>query len=245
LKGKSVALERALSKLGSASRSQARGLIQMGKVSVNGRVVVDPLSKVDPERDRIRIDGRTAKREPWTLIALNKPRSVMTTRHDPEGRQTVYDLLTGVALRVVPIGRLDYASTGLLLFTNDTQLANWLTDPTSGVIRRYIVTVRGEVSDETARELEQGVSDSSEMLQATMVEILKRSKRETHLAVELAEGKNREIRRMMKSVSHEVTRLKRVAFGGIELGQLPPGKWRNISVEDARIAFPKAPIAPD
>src|SRR5688500_17103768 len=110
---KGVSLERALSKIGYASRSQARGLIETRKVSVNGRVVIDPHSPVNPEHDRIQIAGVTAERAPWTLIALNKPRQVVTTRHDPEGRQTVYDLLAGVATRVVPIGRLDYASSGL------------------------------------------------------------------------------------------------------------------------------------
>jgi 23S rRNA pseudouridine2605 synthase len=242
LKRDRVVLERALSKLGLASRSQARELIQAGKVKVAGRVITDLHWKIDPGTDRIAIDGISAMRAPWTLIALNKPRSVVTTRHDPEGRRTVYDLLTDIDARLVPVGRLDYASTGLLLFTNDTQLANWLTDPESSVIRRYVVTVRGELSDATATELERGVLDRREKLRAASVEVLKRSKRETHLIVELSEGRNREIRRMLKVAGHEVTRLKRIAFGGLALGELPPGKWRHVPLAEARAAFPAAPI---
>ncbi|RPI55532.1 MAG: rRNA pseudouridine synthase, partial [Acidobacteria bacterium] len=153
-------------------------------------------------------------------------------------RATVYDLLTDVEERVVPVGRLDFASTGLLLFTNDTQLANWLTDPETGVIRRYVVTVRGELSDVSALRLASGVTDEGAALRARAVRILKRSKRETHIVVELTEGKNREIRRMMKSLGHEVTRLTRIAIGGIELGDLAPGKWRRIVQEEAHTAFP-------
>jgi 23S rRNA pseudouridine2605 synthase len=237
-----VALDRALSKLGQASRSQARALIRAGKVRVNGRVVINSQSPVHPERDRIEIDGVRAERAQWTLIALNKPRGVVTTRHDPEGRATVYEFLTGITSRVVPVGRLDYASSGLLLFTNDTQFASWLTDPATGIVRRYVATVRGELTDETARTLEAGVIDRDEALKAATVAVRKRSKRETHILVELSEGKNREIRRMMKSAGHEVTRLKRIAFGGLELGDLVPGKWRNVSAQDARAAFPGAPI---
>ena len=242
MKRTGVALERALSKLGYASRSQAGMLIRSGKVSVNGRVITDPRSITRLGHDRIEVGGVTPRRQPWTLIALHKPRGVVTTRSDPDGRTTVYEFLTDVPARVVPVGRLDYASSGLLLLTNDTQLANWLTDPSTGLVRTYVVTVRGELLDETARALKAGLIDSGERLNAAAVQVLKRSKRETHLIVELIEGKNREIRRMMKSAGHEVTRLKRVAFGGLELGALAPAKWRSVSVQEARAAFPSAPI---
>jgi 23S rRNA pseudouridine2605 synthase len=240
IRGDRVALERALSKLGHASRSQARSLIASGKVTVNGRTIRDPLALVHPEHARIQIEGVSASSAPWTLIAFNKPRHVVTTRHDPEGRPTIYDFLAAVDVRVVPVGRLDYASSGLLLLTNDTQFANWLTDPANTIVRRYLVTVRGELSPEIALTLEGGVVDLGERLEAASIAILKSSKRETHLVVELTEGKNREIRRMMKAVGHEVTRLKRVAFGTLELGGLGPGKWREISRQEAWSAFPGA-----
>ena len=239
-----VPLVRALSKLGYSSRSQAYALVRSGKVELNGRVVTDPAAQVAPGLTRIEIAGAALEPAPWRCIALNKPRKVVTTRRDPEGRATVYDLIPDVDARVVPVGRLDLASTGLLLMTSDTRLADWLTAPKTGIRRRYVVTVRGELSDISAQALETGVDDRGDTLTAASIQILKRSKRETHLMVELAEGKNREIRRLMKAVGHEVTRLKRIAFGGIELGDLAPGQWRTISREELLAAFPNAPVRP-
>jgi 23S rRNA pseudouridine2605 synthase len=141
----------------------------------------------------------------------------------------------------VPVGRLDLASSGLLLMTSDTQLADWLTDPANGIVRRYVVSVRGELSDGAVQSLTSGMVDRGETLRAESVRILKRSKRETHIIVDLTECRNREIRRMLKAAGHEVTRLKRIAFGGIELGDLAPGKWRTVSREEIRVAFPTRP----
>lgn len=225
-----IPLERALSKLGLASRTEARALIRDGRVTVDGRPVTDPLVEVVPERILIEIDGHKAELPRPVTILLHKPRGVVTTRSDPEGRPTVYGCLEGLDAHVVPIGRLDAATSGLLLLTNDTRFADWITDPRNEVPRVYLVTVRGELSDDTARRLEPGV-----------VTVRKRSRRETHLVVELKEGKNREIRRMMAAVGHEVTKLKRVSFGGLELGDLPPGRWREVGEEELRAAFPKAP----
>lgn len=237
---KKVALVRALSKLGLASRSQAYEMVRSGKVEVNGRVVTDPALQVAPGLTRIQVAGVEAEQARWVCIALNKPRKVVTTRSDPDRRPTVYDLIADVDARVVPVGRLDLASTGLLLMTNDIELADWLTDPANAIVRRYVVTVRGELSDERAQSLVKGIVDAGERLKATSIDILKRSKRETHLIVELTEGKNREIRRLLKAAGHETTRLKRIAFGPIDLGDLPPGTWRNVPVEEIRKAFPQA-----
>ena len=126
--------------------------------------------------------------------------------------------------------------------TSDTQLADWLTDPATGIVRRYVVTVRGELSDASATSFTTGVVDRGDTLKAASIEILKRSKRETHLIVELTEGRNREVRRMLKTAGHEVTRLKRIAFGAIELGDLAPGQWRTITAAEVRAAFPRAPL---
>ena len=237
-----VPLERALSKLGLASRSEARELIRAGRVAVDGTIETDPLREVVPERIRIAIDGRPASRaEPLTVL-LHKPRGVVTTRSDPEGRPTVYGCLEVLDAHVVPVGRLDAATSGLLLLTNDTRLADWITDPVNEVPRVYLATVHGELSDGTARSLEEGIEESGEVLSARKVAVRKRSRRETHLVIELTEGRNREIRRMLAAAGHEVTRLKRVSFGGLELGDLEPGRWRRVPAEEMRRAFPGAPV---
>src|SRR5688500_10500645 len=199
--------------------------------------------QVAPGLTRIQVAGAEVERTPWLCVALNKPRNTVNTRSNQEGRTTVYDFIANVGALLVTVGRLDLTSTGLLLMTNDTKLADWLTDPVNAVVRRYVVTVRGELSDAAARSLVDGIIDSGETLRATSIDILKRSGRETHIIVELTEGRNREIRRMLKRAGHEVTRLKRVAFGGIELGDLSPGKWRYVTREEIRAAFPTLPAA--
>jgi pseudouridine synthase len=223
-----VALERALSKLGMASRRAAQQRIRGGDVTVNGRVVTDPGAAVHPERDAIVVAGKAATRPLWRTIAFHKPRGTVTTRRDPERRPTVFDVLGAKADGLIAVGRLDLATAGLLLLTTDTQLAERLTNPNNRVVRRYVVTVRGEVSDDDCRRMEQGVAG----LRAHSVRVRKRSRRETHLIVELTEGKNREIRRLFGAFGAEVTRLLRVAYGPIELGRLQPGEWRDVTRDE-------------
>jgi 23S rRNA pseudouridine2605 synthase len=229
-----VRLDRALSKLGLASRARARRLIDAGEVRVHGRIVCDPAALVTPETAQIELAGKPSVPSEWRTIALNKPRGVLTTRHDPQGRRTIFDLLGSDGASLVAVGRLDQASTGLLLLTTETQLANWLTSPDSAVVRRYVVTVRGFVSDDAARRMESGLGG----LRAKAVVIRKRSRRETHLLIELTEGRNREIRRLLDAVGHEVTRLLRIAVGGIELGPLQAGEWREVTRDELDAAFP-------
>ncbi len=215
-----------MSKLGLASRSQAREMIHAGRVRVNGKVITDVRVMVVPEWARIEIDDevkadkRDVRVRELIVIALNKPRGVVSTTSDPEGRPTVFDVLrkAGIEERLLAVGRLDRASTGLLLFTNDSQLANRLTDPSTGVPRRYVVTVRGLVTPEEAASF----ADAD-------IEIRKASHRETHLFVTLRQGKNREIRKMFSAIDHEVTRLHRIAYGDVVLGELPPGETRDVT----------------
>jgi pseudouridine synthase len=220
-----VRLDRALSKLGIASRATARQRILDGRVTVSGAVVRDPSRLVHPESSDIRLDDVEARRAAWRTIVLYKPRRTVTTRRDPDGRPTVFDLLGNEAAGLVAVGRLDLATTGLLVLTTDTQLANWLTDPETAIPRRYAVTVRGLLADAATARMIEGIDG----LRAAAVDVRKRSGRETHLEITLTEGKNREIRRLCAAVGHPVTALKRVAFGGLELGTLRPGEWRDVS----------------
>lgn len=233
-----VRLDRALSKLGITSRAEAGRWIGEGRVRVAGKVVTDAAALVVPESGAITVDGRRAVRAGWRLIALHKPRGVVTTRHDPEGRRTVFDVLGEAGRGLVAAGRLDLASTGLLLLTTDTKLADILTDPSSAIVRRYVVTARGDVSADDVSRMQAGIDD----LRAQSVVVRKRSRRETHLIIELTEGRNREIRRLLKAVGHEVTRLMRVSFGAIELGTLPPGEWRDVARHELRATLP--PVIP-
>ncbi len=234
-----VAIERALSKLGIATRSEARRLVLAGRVALDGRVVRDPRMSVRPETARFMVDGvPAAAPAERVLMLLHKPTGVVTTRRDPEGRRTVYDLIQDAARHLVPVGRLDAASTGLLLLTDDTRLADWLTDPRQAIPRVYLVTVRGRFDARAAAAACTGVEDREDLLRAHAVTIRKASGRETHLVVELRQGRNREIRRLCAALGHEVTRLKRVSFGSLELGDLAAGAWRWVAERERREAFP-------
>jgi 23S rRNA pseudouridine2605 synthase len=237
-----VPLARAISKLGIASRRVAIDAILAGRVRVSGLVVTDPGVAVSPERAAITLDDEPVERAGWRTIVLNKPRGVVTTRRDPQGRKTIYDVLRDLDGWLAPVGRLDAATSGLLLLTNDTLLASWLMDPSNAVVRVYRVTVRGRLSDDDRGRLETGIVDRGETLRAEEVTIRKASGRETHLIVRLTEGKHREIRRLFASIGHKVTALSRLAIGAIELTTLGPGEWRDVSREEMRKAFPAASV---
>jgi 23S rRNA pseudouridine2605 synthase len=227
---KKIPLNRALSKLGVLSRAQATAAVLAGRVRVGGRAVRDPLMLVAPEGAHIEVDGGRARKAAWRTIAFHKPRGVVTTRTDPEGRRTIYDVLGEAGRGLISAGRLDFATTGLLLLTSDTQLANWLTDPANEVPRLYVVTVRGRVTESDVACLTGGIT------------VRKASARESHLLVELREGRNRQVRRMFAGIGHEVTSLKRVRFGALDLGTLEPGAHREILHTEVAKAFPGAPV---
>jgi 23S rRNA pseudouridine2605 synthase len=226
-----VPLGRALSKLGILSRSQAIDAIRAGRVRVAGRVVRDEAALVVPERARLIVDGMAGRVPLWRTIVFHKPRGVVTTRRDPEGRPTVFDILGDASRGLIAVGRLDLATSGLLLLTSDTRLADWITDPAHDVPRLYVVTVRGRVE---ARDLAD--------LTGAVTTLRKASSRESHLLVELREGRNRQVRRMFDAIGHEVTKLKRVKLGELDLGDLAPGKHRDIFRAEMAAAFPGAPL---
>jgi len=228
-------LERALSKLGLASRSQTRDWALSGRIQVNGRTIRDPMFQVTPEKDKFTVDGKPMLKDEWQAILLNKPRGVVTTASDEKGRRTVFDLLPPEFKTLHPVGRLDMASTGLLILTNDTRLSAYLTDPANAIPRIYIVTVTGNFTGEDLLKASAGVMDEGELLKPSRITLRKASRRESHLTVELTEGKNRELRRLFKALGHEVTQLKRVAFGPLELGGLQPGLFRRLTREELRV----------
>jgi 23S rRNA pseudouridine2605 synthase len=230
---RAVPLNRAMSKLRIMSRAEATEAIRAGRVTVNGRPARDPTAGVTPERVRIEVDGIECRQQSeWRMILFHKPRGVVTTRRDPEGRRTIYDVLGRSADGLIPVGRLDLATSGLLLLTNDTRLAHRLTDPSFAVPRIYLVTVRGEVSSRDLGALHAGIISGDERLCPASIVLRKASGRESHLTVELKEGRNREVRRMFAAIDREVTRLVRVRFGPLELGSLQPGEWREVKAEE-------------
>ncbi len=230
---KRVTLDRLLSKLGIASRNKAQEWIRAGRLAVNRRVVRNPDTWIVWPDETVTLDDRPLRAPSKRIVLFHKPKGIVTTRCDEQGRKTIFDLLPEELTSLQAVGRLDQATSGLLLLTNDTTFSNRLTDPSNHVPRVYLVTVRGKVSDEALGRATAGVTDSGERLQCIAVTLQKRSWRESHLEVTLTEGKNREIRRLFKALGHEVTRLRRIRFGPFAIGDLPPGAWRDISVDDA------------
>ena len=239
-----VPLERALSKLGLASRTQARALIEAGKVKVHGRIQTDPLFAVTPETAAISIEGVAARPARRLILLLNKPRGVITSRSDEKGRKTVFELLPSSVLEqghIHSVGRLDLATTGLLLLTNDTRLSAWLTDPRSGIERTYLATVRGQVGTKSLETLLDGVDSEVGRLAARSASLRKASQKESHLVITLDEGKNREIRRLCEAIGHPVSSLKRISYGALQLGSVAPGEFRIVTDEEMESAFPGLP----
>ena len=204
---------------------------------MNGRVVRDPGKPVE-ESARIELDAQATATRVWRTLLFHKPRGVITTRQDPEGRTTIYDVLGEAARGLVPVGRLDQATSGLLLLTSDTKLADRITDPRNAVSRVYVVSVRGNVTRELCDRLEQGVVEQGERMKADEVTLRKQSGRESHLVVTLTRRKESRDPPALRGDRASVTRLKRVSFGALSLGDLAPGHWRELSEAEVRQAFP-------
>ncbi len=232
--GRRVQLHRALAKLGWGSRKQAWEWVRGGEVCVDGRVVTDPLTWVDLDRQRITRQGREAPAGPRVVLALHKPRGVVTTRSDERGRPTVYDLLPVGLPWVFPAGRLDADSEGLLILTNDAALAVRLTEPEHRVPKTYRVTVVGSPTEEELTRLREGVELSDGPTRPAGVRVLRRRGGRTEVEMVLTEGRNRQARRMWAAVGHKVRRLVRVAVGGLSLGELPAGAVRELNADEVQ-----------
>ncbi len=225
-------LERVLSKAGLGSRTEARRWIHQGRVQVNGKVVQHPDAWVDMQRDRVKFDGRPLAVAERVYILLYKPTGYITTYKDPDGRPTVYDLLAGVKTFVSPVGRLDLDTSGLLLLTNDTQLAERITNPDSHVPKTYLVKASKRLSEEQLQLLRDGVELSDGPTRPASVVRLRDSGKYTHFEITITEGRNRQVRRMVEALDAVVLKLVRVQIGTLRIGPLPIGTWRHLTAEE-------------
>lgn len=235
-----LSLARALSKFGVCSRKEGERMIEAGRVRVDGKLALWPARRIDPRRESVTVDGRRVSDEiERVVIALHKPAGYITTRSEPGGRPTVYDLLGGVGRWVFPVGRLDRDSSGLLIVTNDHRLGERLTNPESLVPKVYHARVLGMPDAEALRILREGVRlrDGALTRPARTRVIGSPRGGSSWLEIVLTEGKNRQVRRMCMAVGHEVVELVRVRIGRLELGELAPGEWRQLMPGESALLF--------
>ena len=229
-------LQKIIAAAGIASRRKAEELITQGMVTVNGQAVTELGSKADPEQDHIRVNGKLLHGpQRHIYLLMNKPKGYVTTLHDPEHRPTVMDLLRGVGARVYPVGRLDYASEGLLLLTNDGEFAYHLMKAASHVPKTYMVKVAGNPTSESLARLREGISiptDRGKRVRTAPARIrVIRESANPWYEVTLIEGKNRQIRRMFEEIGHHVEKIKRVRYGPLQL-DVHPGQYRKLAAEE-------------
>jgi 23S rRNA pseudouridine2605 synthase len=223
----SMTLDRVLSRFGLASRTAACKAIQAGRVKVNGKVIRDPEFWTDPRIDAIHVDGERIRKAQNTYLLFYKPKGVITSHGDPQGRKTVYDCLGPEFPWVSPVGRLDKDTSGLLILTNDTDFANHITDPASGIRKTYIVKANTLVSDEIISTLAQGIElKKGEWARPESVKKIEDRGKYSWLEIILTEGKNREVRRLLEAVGLTVLKLVRTRIGPCTLEGLQVGKWR-------------------
>jgi pseudouridine synthase len=228
-------LQKYLAQAGTASRRKAEELILAGRVKVNGMTITQLGSKIDPEKDIVTLDQKPVKTtKQYEYYLLNKPLRVVTTMHDPQGRTKVIDLLKGIKTRVYPVGRLDYHTEGLLLLTNDGELAYRLMHPKYKVAKTYLVTVRGILDKNSLLRLQKGVLLEDGPTIPAKVTILETGENYSRLEMTIREGRNRQVRRMCEAVGHPVLSLKRLKFGPLSLGQLKPGQYRKLEENEIR-----------
>jgi 23S rRNA pseudouridine2605 synthase len=227
-------LQKILSQAGIASRRQAEKIMTEGRVTVNGTIVSELGSKADLETDHIKVDGKLIRPPKHQVyIVLNKPNNTVTTVTDPEGRATVMDLLRGVKERVYPVGRLDYHSEGLLLLTNDGDLANRIMSAHTHLQKTYLVKVTGELDEESAQHFRDGVPLMGRRTLPAGLRLVQRAQNPWY-EVKLVEGRNNQIRLMFKHFGKLVEKLKRVRIGPLELGPLKPGEFRHLTDEEVK-----------
>lgn len=223
-----------MSKAGLASRTEAERLIASGRVRVNGAIVRDAERWIDLERDRISVDGKALSKKKRLYLVLYKPTGYVTTRVDPDGRPTVYDLLQEVKQWIFPVGRLDQDTSGLLLLTNDAQFAERITNPEFKVPKTYLVKVVPRLSDEQLDQLRNGIVLKDGPTRPAQVTRIRDSGNHTFFEITIREGRNRQVRRMVEALEGKTLKLVRVAIGPIRIASLPIGTYRELSEEEVR-----------
>ena len=241
MKERRIGLARALSKLGYCSRAQAVGLIRSGKVTLNNRVTTNPETPVREATDKIAVEGNPVAVAGRIYLMLNKPRGIVTTACDEKGRATVYSLLPPELPWLAPVGRLDKASEGLLLLTNDSEWAARITAPESHLDKIYHVQI-GAVADQSLLDaIGEGVKSRDEVFTVKRASVLRGGEKNTWLEIVLDEGRNRQIRRIFEGLDVEVLRLMRVSIGPLELGNLAKGQFRKLTAAEKRALDPAFP----
>jgi len=227
-------LQKILSSCGIASRRKAEEMILEGRVTVNGEAATIGM-KADINKDHIKVDGKLLRRtEPKVYLMFNKPRGVVTSLSDPEGRPTVVDFLKGIKYRVFPVGRLDYDSEGLLFLTNDGEFAYSILHPSKEIPKIYLVKIEGFLEDKDIQKLEKGIRLKEAVTAPARVRKVRKMEANSWIEITIYEGRKRQIRRMLEQIGHPVIRLKRIKIDGIELGELQPGKYRYLTAEEIR-----------
>lgn len=227
-------IHKILSKCGIASRRDAEKMIAEGRVTVNGIVAVLGM-KADFAQDHIKVDGRLLRRqEPKVFIIFNKPDKCITAAKDPQGRMTVSHYLKGIKTRVFPVGRLDYRSEGLLIMTNDGDLANAVLHPKNKIPKTYLVKVEGIPDEKDIVRLRKGVRLEDGLTAPARIKKLRKTEANSWVEITIHEGRKRQIRRMMEKINHPVIRLRRTRIDGLDLGKLPSGRFRYLTPEEVK-----------
>ena len=229
-----VRLQKLIAGTGLTSRRKAETLIAAGRVLVNGKTVTELGTKVDPARDHVKVDGKhLSAAQPFVYLMLNKPKNVVSTLDDPGGRTTVKAYLRGVSVRVFPVGRLDFDSEGLMLLTNNGDLAQAMLHPRYHVPKTYLIKVKGVLNDEDIRSLEEGVRLEDGMTSPAQVRKVRKVEANSWLEITIREGRKHQVKRMLESVGHPVIKLLRIRMGPLSLGDLQPGEFRFLTDREA------------
>ncbi len=233
-------LQKIISRFGGVSRRKAEDLIRQGKVMIDGQVVIEMGIKIDPEKHTISLHGMDiSNNEPKVYILLNKPKGYLSTLYDPFNRPIVSNLLSGITTRVFPVGRLDLDTEGALLLTNDGPMSNYILHPRFGVNKTYVARVVGHPRNEDLKRLEQGILIDGKMTAPSNIHTISRKGTNTTFKITIHEGRKRQIKKMFAAIEHPVLDLKRIAYGGLCLGDLHSGKFRILDVKELATIFEK------